>query len=217
MTLVPFLTSIAAGVLALMPIVDPIAAAPMFIALTAGDTAARRRQQAHHAVLYMTAILLAFFAMGLGVLEFFSISMEGLRIAGGVMILHAGRAMLQTEPRVGEAEQVLALAKTDISLTPLAMPLLSGPGAIAVVISLATQARAATDRVAYVLAVLIVAAATWLVLRGAIRLQARLGASTIAAVTRLMGFLTLCVGVQFVINGVRPLLLATLTAAINNR
>ncbi len=210
-------TIIAASVLALFPIVDPLAAAPMFIALTAGDSKIRRSRQANHAVAYMAGILVTFFLVGLGVLEFFAISMEGLRIAGGMMIIYAARGMLQSEPKVDAAEQADAIAKPDISLTPLAMPLLSGPGAIAAVVSLATQARTLTDRTGVVIAIALVALATWLILRGAVSLHSRIGPNTIAAVTRLMGFLTLCVGVQFVINGVRPLVIQMLATALHAR
>lgn len=210
----PLFTAIAAGVLILFPIVDPLAAAPLFVALTAGDSDARRRRQANHAVAYMGAILVTFFLLGLGVLEFFAISLEGLRIAGGIMIIYAAQGMLQIEPKVGAVERAEALVKPDISLTPLAMPLLSGPGAIAAVVSLATQVRTVTDRAAVIIAIALVGLATWIILRGALSLHARVGSNAVTAMTRLMGFLTLCVGVQFVINGVRPLVVQTLAAGL---
>jgi multiple antibiotic resistance protein len=212
-----FLTTMAAGIVALFPIVDPLAAAPMFIAMTAGDSDTNRRRQANHAVVYMAGILLTFFVAGLGLLEFFAISMEGLRIAGGLMIVYAARGMLQIEPRVDATEQAEAATKRDISMTPLAMPLLSGPGSIAVAVSLATQARTLTDRAAVAVAIIVVTLATWLILRGAMQVHSRVGPNAVAAMTRLMGFLTLCVGVQFVINGVRPLVILTLQAALPAR
>jgi multiple antibiotic resistance protein len=141
-------------------------------------------------------------------MNFFGISMPGMRIAGGMIVAFLGfRMLFPAAPAVSTEVAAQGELKYDIAFTPLAMPGLSGPGTFAVVMSLSSQAtaREGWDRVADFLGVatgiLLVAVISWFALRGAERFNRILGATGMVALTRLMGFLMICIGVQFIING----------------
>jgi multiple antibiotic resistance protein len=141
-------------------------------------------------------------------MNFFGISIPGMRIAGGMIVAFLGFGMLfpsaQTEVDKAAARHEI---KYDIAFTPLAMPGLSGAGTFAVVMSLSSQASAKQgwDRVLDFLGVatgiFLVALLSWFVLRAAERFNRLLGDTGMVALTRLMGFLMICIGVQFIING----------------
>ena len=192
-------------VIALLPVINPLAAAPTFLAITEGDTHARRLQQLRMACVYMVAILVSFLIGGTFIMGFFGISIPGLRIAGGLLLAGIGSAMLVAAPQsTAEAERVQAAAraKRDISFSPLAMPMLSGPGSIAVTLGFTSLADHWIDYFAIILGILIVAALTYATLRLSGKIVTVIGVNGMIALSKVMGFLILCVGIQFVVNGV---------------
>jgi multiple antibiotic resistance protein len=192
-------------VIALLPLINPLAAAPTFLAITEGDTHARRMQQLRMACIYMVIILVSFLIGGTFIMGFFGISIPGLRIAGGLLVAGIGSGMLVAAPR-GAAEderaREAARAKRDISFSPLAMPMLSGPGSIAVTLGFISLANHWVDYVAIILGILIVAGVTYATLRLSGKIVTAIGVNGMNALTKIMGFLLLCVGIQFVVNGV---------------
>lgn len=196
---------ILATVIALLPLINPFAAAPTFLAITEGDTPARRNQQLLMACIYMVAILICFLIGGTFIMGFFGISIPGLRIAGGLLVAGIGSGMLVTVPRNPDQtlqEQAAARAKRDIAFSPLAMPMLSGPGAIAVTIGLTSLSTDWTDYIAIIIGILIVAVIIYVTLRLSGKIVKIIGQSGMNALTKVMGFLILCVGIQFIVNGV---------------
>ena len=192
---------------ALLPIVNPFAAAPMVVSMTASLTEQDRRDQIRRACIYMFCILTAFLVAGGLIMQFLGISIPGLRVAGGIVIAAVGLRMLfLPQPSTAYAESA---PKHDISFTPLAIPSLAGPGSIAVVIGMSTVAQA--DRYVLlrhtmiVVGIAVTAAVCYFVLRAATRLAKFLGPSGMSGMTGIMGFLLVCIGVQFVINGVMNL------------
>lgn len=193
-------------VIALLPMINPLAIAPTFLAITEGDSRERRLQQLRMACLYVVVILVCFLIGGRLIMEFFGISIPGLRIAGGLLVAGIGSTMLMGPPRdptKDGAAQAEARAKNDISFSPLAMPLLSGPGSIAVTIGFTSLSTGWLDYVAIILGILIVAAITYGTLRLSERVVGLIGANGMNALSKVMGFLILCIGIQFVVNGVR--------------
>lgn len=194
---------ILATLVALLPIANPFSTAAVFLGITSDLTPEERSRQAVRACVYMFVILVSFLVAGSLIMEFFGISIPGLRIAGGLMIALIGMSMLRPadEPPVDPEEAREARQKPDVSFTPLAMPSLSGPGAIAVTIGLATEADSMQDYGA----ILVGLAVVTLVCLGALLASAKvvrfLGVNGMNALTRIMGFLLLCVGIQFIING----------------
>jgi multiple antibiotic resistance protein len=197
----------------LLPIMNPFSTAPLLIALTTGMTEEERNRQTLLGCVYAFFILATFLVAGRFIISFFGISLPGIRIAGGLLVSTLGFRMIF--PKTESAAEK-AVAKKDIAFSPLAMPSLSGPGAISVV--LATSAQIPNDRIVIgnLVVMLGIAATTliaWLVLRGAIFLVRFLGPSGIDAMTRIFGFLLICIGVQFVLIGVSDYFVPLLSSA----
>src|SRR5271168_5006565 len=126
--------------LALFPIVNPFGGVPVFFSLTSTIPDAERRRTALRTAGYVVAILVVFLFFGRFVLIFFGISLPVLRIAGGLIVANSAWGMVTGNSRITPAESSEAATKEDISLTPMAMPMLSGPGSIGVVMGLAAHA-----------------------------------------------------------------------------
>jgi len=188
----------------LLPIINPLSAGPTFLAITEGDSDARRREQARNGCFYMVAILVSFLIGGTFIMNFFGISIPGLRIAGGILLTGIGMNMLSA-PRgdaSGEAEQrEAARRKVDISFSPLAMPMLSGPGSIAVTLGFTSFATDGYDYAAIIAGIITVALLTYVILRMAGGLVRFIGPVGVNAMTKILGFLIMSMGVQFVVNG----------------
>lgn len=193
---------------ALLPIANPFSTAPVFVAITSRMSQLHRWQQARKAAIYMAIMLLVSLLAGALILEFFGISLGALRIAGGLVIARIGFSMLNPEPeeKLPEEDQKEALDKRDIAFTPIAMPMLSGPGSIAVTISMATSVGRPIDYVAVGIGILIVAFLSWLVLHSSTRIVDFLGSTGVNVLTRLMGLILVCIGVQFIATGIFELI-----------
>jgi multiple antibiotic resistance protein len=192
-------------VVALLPVINPLAAAPTFLAITEGDSRPRQRQQLRMACIYMIAILVCFLFGGTFIMGFFGISIPGLRIAGGLMVAGIGSGMLVATPKGTEDDvkvHAAARAKRDISFSPLAMPMLSGPGSIAVTLGFISLAHHWIDYLAIILGILIVAAVSYATLSLSSKIVKVIGSNGMNALTKIMGFMLLCVGIQFIVNGV---------------
>ena len=190
----------------LFSIVDPLLAVPVFVSLTEKYSSQKRIEIANQASLYVLGTLLVFFIAGGLILKFFGISLEGLRIAGGLMIITSAIEMLQKKERLLPQEQQESEVKDDIAFSPLAMPILSGPGAIAVIIGMTTDAKSFLHYVAILLTIILVAFFSYVFLRLAHTISQKMGDTMMKSFNRIMGFILLCIGVQYIVNGVMPLL-----------
>src|SRR5262245_22885361 len=175
--------------------------------------AVERRRQIRRACLYTFALMAGFLLAGGLIMSFFGISIPGMRIAGGMIVAILGFQMLfpSALPPSRELERETGY-KADIAFTPLAMPGLAGAGTFAVIMSLSSQAserpglERAIDFTAVLTAIVIVALLCFATLRAADRLHRVLGPTGMIALTRITGFLMVCIGVQFVINGLTAIL-----------
>ena len=192
-----------------MPITNPFSTAPLFIALTSGFPDEERNRQALRGCVYAFAILVVFLLLGRVIIDFFRISVPGIRIAGGLIILAIGFRMLFPQaiaaaPAAADARR----AQPDISFSPLAMPSLAGPGSISVVLNAAAQIqsfRPETWQIIYTAVILGMALTLllcFLVLRMAGSMVRFLGPSGIDAMTRIFGFLLICISMQFILTGI---------------
>jgi len=201
----------AAAIFAILPIVNPLGAVPLVMTVTSHLTVEERQRQVRRACIYTFVLMVSFLVAGGVIMNFFGISIPGMRIAGGMIVAFLGFRMLFPSPTVASEVAARGEVKYDIAFTPLAMPGLSGPGTFAVVMSLSSQAgtREGWDQVVDFLGVasgiFLVALVSWFTLRGAERFNRLLGATGMVAMTRLMGFLMICIGVQFIINGLTVL------------
>jgi multiple antibiotic resistance protein len=192
---------------ALLPIVNPLSAVGMVVTITANLTEQERTEQIRRACIYMFFILTSFLVAGGLIMNFFGISIPGLRIAGGMIVSYLGFRMLFPDTvTISSQEQMEAAAKQDVSFTPLAMPGLSGPGSIAVVVGLSASAQQSAHVVVSHILISVGIAAVgvicYVTLRAATRLASILGVAGMNAMARIMGFLLICIGVQFIINGI---------------
>ncbi|GAB3193673.1 multiple antibiotic resistance protein [Pontibacter aydingkolensis] len=195
---------------ALFTVVNPFGAMPVFLTLTHDDTPVSRNEQALRACIYMALILSVFFLAGQYVLNFFGIRLSDIRIAGGLMIMKAGFELLTSKAHRGKkvSKGVLreGLEKEDISFTPLAMPMLSGPGAIAVSIGMYSGSISYTNLGLTILSILLVAAVSFVILAFSHQLIAYMGKAGLSALSRIMGFVVLSIGVNLTSTGILSLL-----------
>jgi multiple antibiotic resistance protein len=193
-------TTVLATFVGLFPIVNPFSTAAVFLAITGSLSDADRERQARLACLYATCVLWVFLFGGALIMNFFGISIPALRIAGGLIVARVGLGML-SGPAPSEASSARA-SQVDVAFTPLAVPMLSGPGSIAVTISMASGAHSIAQHLAIAFGIALVIVVSYGVLASARAVKRRLGESGIDAMTRIMGFLLVCIGVQFVGLGV---------------
>ena len=189
-------------------IVDPIAVVPSYLVITRSETTAQRAATARRACVAAALILIAFAIGGALIFELFGITLPAFRIAGGLILwlvamdmLHAQRRTQESGPEIMEGE-----VKDDTALTPLAMPMLAGPGAISTVMVLAAQAHSLLQKLIVYASIVVTALASWIVLRVGERLVQRMGQTGIRVMTRIMGLLLAALAVQFVISGAQAAL-----------
>lgn len=186
-------------------IVDPIAVIPTYLVITQGQTSEQRRATALRACVAAAVLLITFAAAGRGIFTLFGITMPAFRIAGGLILWVVAMDMLHgtRSTQEGTAEITEGRAKEDVALTPLAMPMLAGPGAISTVMVLSGQARETPQLIAVYGSIVLTIVISWLTLRVGERLVVRMGQTGIRVMTRIMGLLLAAIAVQFVITGVR--------------
>jgi multiple antibiotic resistance protein len=189
-------------------IVDPIAVIPTYLVITQDEVPAQRAVTARRACIAAALILVVFTLGGRLIFQLLGITLPAFRIAGGLILwlvamdmLHGERKTQESAPEISEGR-----AKEDVAITPLAMPMLAGPGAISTIMVLAGQAQTPTRLVVVYASILVTMFIAWLTLRAAERLAVRLGQTGIRVMTRLMGLLLAAIAVQFVVTGVKDAL-----------
>ena len=191
----------------LMVTTDPPGLAPIFLALTAGMNASERRQTAIRGTIIGFLILALFAITGKGVLSLLGISLPAFRIAGGLLLFFIAFEMI-FERRQERKEKVTVVAITkdhihNLSVFPLAIPLISGPGSISATILLAGNFQSPLDRVQLIVVIALVFLVILAALLVADRIDRYLGQTGRAILTRLLGVLLAALAVQFVIDGLR--------------
>jgi multiple antibiotic resistance protein len=187
--------------LALFPIVNPFGAIPIFFALTDTFPPADRSRTALKTAIYVIVILVVFLFFGRFVLILFGISLPVLKIAGGLIVANTAWGMVTGDSRLTAAESNEATTKEDISLTPMAMPMLSGPGSIGVVMGLAADASGMVSYLGMVVGIAVLGLIVYLFLQLGGPLVKRLGPGAAGAINRIFGFLLLAIAVQLVWDG----------------
>jgi multiple antibiotic resistance protein len=201
----------AAVIVTLFAIVDPIGTLPFFVALTEGFGEADRKVILNRSVLVLVGVLTGFALVGRFLFEAFGFTLAAFEIAGGILLFMVAYDMLQGElarVRLSSQDRDEAIARRDeLSVVPLGIPLLAGPGAISTV--MIYEGSAGTDLLgilATFVAIGVTTIATFLVLRYGQRIFRAIGRVGIMAMTRVLGLLLAAVGVQFVVNGIAGVL-----------
>ena len=185
-------------------IVDPFATVPAFLAMTANDSAAKRRRMAKQAAWTLFGVLTTFALAGSLIFKVFGITLPALKIAGGLLLFLVAIEMLEAK-RSGtqevEEERREGAEKGEIGIAPLGVPMLAGPGAISTAMVLMGQSRYWWQAIPVFIAIAFTALASYYVLAAAERVRTRLGETGIRVLMRLMGLVLATIAVQFVING----------------
>ena len=206
-----FIDFTVASIAALFPVVDPIGSVPIFLVLTAGIPAAVRNRYALRIGRNVVLLLVASLLVGGSILRFFGVSLEVVRIAGGMVVFHAAWRAMNSDPKLNPVDNADAAQRLDehkdISFMPMTIPLLAGPGSIAVTLGLAAQSGrdmtmpTAMNLLATATAILLIGLVIFAVLRSSTLLLKVLGASGIQAMSRLLGLFVMAIGVQLILNG----------------
>jgi multiple antibiotic resistance protein len=189
----------------LLVVVDPFGVVPIYVSLTREASAAERRAILGRAVLIAFGVAIFFLLAGRAVLSYLGVTVHAFAISGGILLFATALPMLfgQRGGLQAPEQEERGTAGEDISIFPLAIPLLSGPGSIASILLLTTQAGSDPRRLAALgLAIAVVYLVSFLVLRIGERLMARIGEGKVHIITRVMGIVLAALAVQFVLNGV---------------
>jgi multiple antibiotic resistance protein len=193
---------------ALISIVNPIGAIPVFIKLTDSQNQAERHRTCLRSALTTALVLLVSLALGEVILAFFGITIASFRVGGGILIMMIAISMLhgktsQTMHTDEEAQD--SMERDTVAVIPLGIPLLAGPGAISTIILNAQRYSSVSHYLILVAEIMAVALAVWLSLRSAPLIATILGRTGINIVTRIMGLIMTAVGVEFIANGLKQL------------
>ena len=201
----------------LFVVLDPPGCAPIYAGLTTGASPAQKRSMAVRACLIAGAILLLFALFGEQLLAALHIELDSFRTAGGIMLFLIALDMVfdkRTQRREARAEKVKETPEIeDVSVFPMAMPMLAGPGAIASVMLLAGSADGVEEALVVLAALLAVLVLTLLALLAAGPLMRLVGAQVEAVITRLLGVLLAALAAQYVFDGIRGIFGLAATAA----
>lgn len=203
------------GLMLMLPLANPLTSMSLLLSLGSGLSHYERSRQVRQATIYVIAIMLVTYYGGSYILSAFSISLPGMRIAGGLIVAYIGfRMLFPSEPVADIPEASLAAQDAvhtkapNIAFVPLAMPGTAGPGTIAMIMSAASRIKAAEHHyehwvlwVVPVVIALLLGLLFYVCLQSADKIVAFIGEDGVNAISRIMGFLLVCMGVQFVIDG----------------
>jgi len=197
-------------VIQLFIIVDPLTGIPIFLAITPGKSRRERRVMARRSCIIAFVVVVFFLVAGTAILEYFGITTSAVQICGGILLFIISLELLYgkaTGTQTSSREERLAEEKGDVSVTPLAIPLLAGPGAIATTLVFAERADSTLDFATLVVGAAIVFALVYIALHWGEELARVVGVLGMKIVTRTIGLLLAFIAVQYVVDGIRALLL----------
>ncbi|MFA5404235.1 MAG: MarC family protein [Ignavibacteria bacterium] len=188
--------------IALFPLVNPIGAIPVFCSLTSDLSIEQRKKIALKTAINVFIILLVFYFIGEFLLEFFGISLGVLKIAGGLIVANTAWELVTGKNKLTTEEKNEVKSKEDISFTPMALPLLSGPGAIGVAIGLSIKENQIIYTLGRGAGIFLIGVSVYIALLLSLPLFKLLGKTGVGILNRIMGFFILAIGVQLVVNGI---------------
>lgn len=202
--------AVSLGLLLLLPLANPLTTVALFIGLTGNFTNSQRQWVSIRTSVYVFIIMTAAFYAGQAIMDAFGISLPGLRVAGGLIVMFIGFRMLFPSANETKVDNILHdSSPADIAFIPLAMPSTAGPGTIAMIISSVSTIQtndlgfsSITMTIAPVITFFVISFIIFIGLKSSSWIIRIIGKSGIDAISRLMGFLLVCMGTQFIINGV---------------
>ncbi len=185
-------------------LMNPIGITPIYVILTDRFSPRERMNIARRAILTATVILVVFSLLGQFIFKMYGITIEAFQIMGGIIFFRSGLRMLEAKvgrTRTTPKEQEESMESNDIAISPIGIPLITGPGAITATMLLSGQAHGPGQYGLFFIALFIVLLATYLVLRGGDKIAKKFGHTGLRIIQRIMGIILMVIAVQFVING----------------
>lgn len=195
---------------AIFTILDPLGVMPIYLSITHGQSDEERRVQLKRTVIAVTVILVAAALAGNAILGFFGIDIHAFKTAGGILLLLIALNMLQAKGplmKTTPKEQNEAVEKEDVSVVPLAIPLLAGPGTISTVIVFSASMQGPVSYAVLIGIIIAVSASLWPIFMLAKWLGERIGATGINIAVRIMGLILASIAVKFILEGIKAYLL----------
>ncbi len=191
-------------------LINPLGTMPIFMSMTASLSKQRRKQTAKKATLVAFFTILAFAFSGQILFNFFGISVNSFRIVGGFIFFAMGWDMLQARLgtfKHGDDEDKIDAYVDDISITPLAIPMICGPGAITNAIILMEDAQEISQKIVLISVIAFVLLLTYLILVGSSKITEKLGDTGNKVMMRLMGLIVMVIAVEFFFSGLKPIII----------
>ena len=193
--------------ISLFSLINPLSAMPVFISLTSSYPKAQLMRTVRRTSFYVLLICLISYLFGEYVLNFFGVSIHALKIAGGIIISRSGFLLLNAQHKkdVEGAVEEESRLKEDISFSPLAMPLLAGPGSISLLINLSLQTNVFADKAAVIAAILAVCIGIYVTLLSAPFILKYIGQGGLRTLSKIMGLIVLSIGIQMIVDSLRSM------------
>jgi multiple antibiotic resistance protein len=194
---------------AIFSILDPLGVIPLFLVFTSGQNDEERHKIIRRTVTAVTIILITAALAGNHILSFFGIDINSFKIAGGILLLMVALNMLQAKGpliKTTQSEHNEAIDKEDISIVPLAIPLLAGPGTISTVIVFSSSMESVGEKITLLGIIIVVVATIWPIMMLSKWIGSTIGNTGINIAIRIMGLILASIGVKFIIEGVKAYL-----------
>jgi multiple antibiotic resistance protein len=198
-------TAMIAALTALFPLMNPVGNTPIFFSVTADDTPEYRRRQALKTAINVFVILTVCLFFGRYILAMFGLTVPILRFAGGLVVAHVGWGLLQQSPSLGDEAHAEARDKIDVSLSPMALPIMAGPGAMSVAIALGAGSPKLEASLGDLIALALLTILNYVCLLLGEPLVKKMGRNGMDAFNKILGFLVLGIGLNLVVSGVEQL------------
>ena len=194
----------------LFTLVNPVGLSPVFLTMVEQFDIKERRRIAFRGILTALFILIAFSLIGRLIFTFYGITVSAFKIAGGILFFRTGIHMLEarvSRTRSTPKEETEAETKAEIAYTPIGIPLIAGPGAITSVMILSSEAGSWEFKLVLFIVIILVLSLTFIIFQAADHLSQRFGTTGLRITQRIMGLILMVIAVQFVIDGVEPVIL----------
>ncbi len=190
--------------ISLFSLINPLSALPVFISLTGNHDSKWKNYQIRKTCLYIVIICVCSFLIGTYILHFFGISINALRIAGGIVISRSGFLLLNAKHKKDLSKKIKSesLLKEDIAFSPLAMPLLAGPGSMSYLINMSIENTDIEKKFLIISAIVVVALCIYAIFSIAPLIIKKTGQAGLTSLSKIMGFLVLSIGIEMIAGSV---------------
>jgi len=197
------------SITSLIALINPIGIIPTYIGLVNEHSPQDQKHITYRAILCAFIVLMTFSIMGNLIFNFFGITIDAFKIVGGILFMRIGLDMVESKvsrTKSTPKEEKEAETKDEIAYSPLGVPLIAGPGAITSVVILSNQVSSLDEKVLFILSIMICMILTYIILMMGNKVSKKIGTTGIRIIQRLMGIILMVIAVQFIIDGLTPII-----------